>query len=201
MKSAPQKCNLAMKFWIWWWNRIVAFFVAAEYSAYGISKFHRHLATYKQRWREQKAHKSVMESSFLPSPAKESVTEFSSLLTTEGRFRRHIVLIKKFCTADRPALFLPLFNQIFVFVIVPNYKYISFPVRKYITVNPLDTNASVKVLSANLNQQWSQPSHTNQILSRVSSQFITNSCNAWKYRCTSQIMVKSKIEMKLHIYV
>ena len=50
------------------------------------------------------------------------------------------------------SLVLPFLNKIFVYVIVPNYKYNPFLARKYIEYNPLDANASLEVLSTNVNQ-------------------------------------------------
>ena len=86
---------------------------------------------------------------------------------------RHQFLLKKILYIGLSVAIFALFNKIFVFAIVPNNKYISLHASKYIEDCPLDTNASLEALSKNLNQQQSQTSHTNQILSSFSSQFHT----------------------------
>ena len=52
-------------------------------------------------------------------------------------------------------------NKICIYAIALNYKYNSFSTRKYIEDNPLDANASLAALLTNVNQQQSQPLHTN----------------------------------------
>jgi len=147
-----------------------------------IQKFCCHLVTQlmtdKQRWRTKGA--KISDGIFIPSPP---TTEFLSLMVTELLFHRHVNFFP-FLSPPVRHYFYPFLTKFLCFATVSNYKYILFPARKYIEDNSLNINASFEALSTNLNQQRSQPSHTNQILSRVSSKFITNSYNAWKYKCT-----------------